>query len=749
MSKIKAKLRRKGIIRILLILILVFLFMLSTEVFAATIDKDTAASIEVAGVVSIFALALRGIFVIVWFAITLVVGSALTNSLTTLSIEDYIFNKAELTSLRVFTGSSGTAETAQFYEFVSQWFTMMMKVAIVIQLLIFIYIIIVTIIKSIRQDPKRDSEVKVMLKDFLLGVIILVGMSVFVITMLTLNNTIVDLLAKGLKADKLRTATNLILLGVFDVSIAIGTTNLILYIIITTMGLIFFFHYLRRLFKVSFLIIISPLVATTFSIDRRISGGATKLLTWGKMFIFAVFSQAIHALLYMSLIAVIVSSIRTSSTTLIPLVVISVAGLKFLWDSENIVSELFGMPIDKAQSSAGFMLGLIQTAGKLKSGKDKIVANAPGIRENTLFKDVGKKAEIKAPTLRPKVLGPVNDVIPTPKISDVVADVSNKASSAFVDRLTELGAIVKQSAEIKVKSITKEKTIKTFSKALGGTVLAIASHATPQAGMIVGATAGAAAGGAIHDAVKKSSDKRKYKGRGKEKTIDQEAAQLNAIADRKDFLERAKMDKESEKQNEEARKLEDKNEEEFRKLEQEVKKDAEEQEKKLGEQEKQEEKSEKKKSEKDDNQQEITSKESTAEQFTSEDVESYAKEIVEKTKKDIMDEYYIAKEDSINRYMEENDVNKATAIEYVEDLQKALLKDKEFDYRALNEADNTLLNKYLDLITKQKIEAYETHTKENEYNRVIERTRELRMERTQSRLELDEQKDEEQQEEKE
>lgn len=747
MNRMRAKLNRKRILKLVLILIVVILFAFSSKTFAAHIDLKEAAAIEISGVLSIVAWAIRAIFAIVWFALTLVVGASLNNALTTLSIEDYIFNKVDLTSLRVFVGSSGSADTAQFYEFVSRWFVTMMGVALVIQLLIFVYIIIVTIVKSIKQDPQRDSEVKIMFKDFILGVIVLVGMSVFVIGIISLNNLIVDILAKGTKVDTFRTATNAILLGVFDISIAVGTVNLILYIIITTMGLIFFVHYLKRLFKVSFLIVISPLVATTFAIDRRISGGATKLLGWSKMFIFAVFSQTIHALLYLSLVAVVIQSVRQSSTSLIPLVIISVSGLKFLWDSENIVSELFGMPIDKAQSNAGFMLGLIQTVGRLKSGKDTVVPKVAGLKENSLFKEVTKRT-LSKPQLAEKATEKLGESMLKAKVADVVKETSVKRSSEFVNRLTELGAVVKKSAEIKFKSYTKEKAIKTFSKAFGGAILATASHATPKVGMVVGATAGAAAGGAIHDAAKKKLDKNKYKGRGKEKTIEQEAGQLNAIADRKDFLEKAAKEREEKaKLNEEKekKKVEETYKEEAEKLEAEAKEEAEKEERKAKE-EKDKKPEDKDKDEENKADEGAAEKESTGEYFTSEDVESYAKEIAEKSKKDIMDEYYIAKEDSIEKYMEENDANKATAIEYVEELQKSLLKDKEFNYRTLNEADNILLNKYLDVITKQKIEVYEANTKEDEYNYVIQRTTELRRERTQKRLESKNEESEEEQE---
>ena len=60
----------------------------------------------------------------------------------------------------------------------------------------------------------------------------------------------------------------------------------------------FFFLYLKRMFTVAFLIVISPLITITYSIDKAGDNQAQAYNTWIKEFLVNVFIQPLHALLF-------------------------------------------------------------------------------------------------------------------------------------------------------------------------------------------------------------------------------------------------------------------------------------------------------------------------------------------------------------------------------------------------------------------------------------------------------------------
>lgn len=61
----------------------------------------------------------------------------------------------------------------------------------------------------------------------------------------------------------------------------------------------FFFLYLRRMLTVGFLVVISPLITITYSIDKAGDNQAQAFKTWLKEFLVNIFIQPLHALLFL------------------------------------------------------------------------------------------------------------------------------------------------------------------------------------------------------------------------------------------------------------------------------------------------------------------------------------------------------------------------------------------------------------------------------------------------------------------
>ena len=347
----------------------------SSSVFASDDDK-----VELPGFISIILMLLRAIIALVLITISFIIGLLIGGQAAAITIETFIFNQYELTSLNVFTGSKVDATANALYENVAKWFVILFGVAIVVEILVLIYIAINSVLRTLKQDPKKEAETKKMIKDYLLGLLVLFGMGIFIIAIILLNNTIVSAFYKEAVAGAWDDSLTMELWkGIFNTNVLIGTQSLILYIIISAMGLVFFLYYFKRLLKVSFLIVISPLVAVTYAVNRR-SGSAKS---------YTVLIQVIHALTYVSFISIIVEAAGSKGTAAIPAMILLVSGLKFLWDSETIIGSLFGISADKVQGNTALLLGMLSQANKFKKVGSNFVKKAPILK--TIDKAESKK----------------------------------------------------------------------------------------------------------------------------------------------------------------------------------------------------------------------------------------------------------------------------------------------------------------------------------------------------------------------
>jgi hypothetical protein len=98
----------------------------------------------------------------------------------------------------------------------------------------------------------------------------------------------------------------------------------------------FFWLYMKRFLMVGFLIMISPLITISYSIDKAGDGKAQAFQKWSQEFIMNVLIQPLHALLYL-VIVVTANEIATQA----PLVAILL--LFGISQSEKMVKVIFNM----------------------------------------------------------------------------------------------------------------------------------------------------------------------------------------------------------------------------------------------------------------------------------------------------------------------------------------------------------------------------------------------------------------------
>lgn len=132
------------------------------------------------------------------------------------------------------------------------------------------------------------------------------------------------------------------------------------FLIATWQLLVLVFHYYKRLFVIAFLIIIFPLVALSYAVDKIADGKSQALNTWIKEYIINVFVQTFHAIIYSFVCATIYSASGNSSevgTVNNYDFILVLVGITFLFKGEEIIKKIFGQ-----ESKAGTMKSLTQSA---------------------------------------------------------------------------------------------------------------------------------------------------------------------------------------------------------------------------------------------------------------------------------------------------------------------------------------------------------------------------------------------------
>lgn len=128
----------------------------------------------------------------------------------------------------------------------------------------------------------------------------------------------------------------------------------------------FLFIYIKRLVYLSFLTIISPLVALTYPIDKINDGKAQAFDMWFKEYIFNLLIQPFHLILYTVLI--------TSAFELaVENILYTLVAIGFLMPAEKLLRKFFGF--EKAQTPG--MLGGAAGAALVMGGMNKLLHKRP------------------------------------------------------------------------------------------------------------------------------------------------------------------------------------------------------------------------------------------------------------------------------------------------------------------------------------------------------------------------------------
>lgn len=273
---------------------------------------------------------------------------------------------------------------------VAGWYYSLRLISIMVMLVLLMYIGI----KIAMQTSAADKAVyKKMLVDWVVGMIFVFFIHYIMLFIITVNETIVESLEAlrtgttplavyeyGLEERAQEPITNEELeltlydevkTRAYDIKMSVGTSGMVMYMVLVYYAWKFTFIYLKRYLTVAVLTIMAPLVAVAYAYNRVRSGKSIVFTKWLKEYTFIVLLQSIHALIYL----VFVQTALAMSLASISGFILTFVLLNFMSKAEGIFRKIFGIDgsltkdIAEGAGIRDTIKGLKATMGVMTGGK--------------------------------------------------------------------------------------------------------------------------------------------------------------------------------------------------------------------------------------------------------------------------------------------------------------------------------------------------------------------------------------------
>lgn len=241
---------------------------------------------------------------------------------------------------------------------IAGWYYTLRLISIMVMLVILMYIGIQLAIKSSASDK---AVYKRMLTDWVVGMILVFCIHYVMLFIVNLNEVLVDAIAQlrtgttplavyeyGLEERATKPITNEELeitlydevkTRAYDFKMTVGTTGMIMYMVLVYYAWKYSFIYLKRYLTVAVLTIMAPLVAVTYAYNKVRTGKATIFSKWLKEYFFIVILQSIHALMYV----VFVQTALAMSLNSISGIILVFVLLNFMSKAEGLFRKIFNI----------------------------------------------------------------------------------------------------------------------------------------------------------------------------------------------------------------------------------------------------------------------------------------------------------------------------------------------------------------------------------------------------------------------
>lgn len=377
------KTNKKNLIRIILIsIILIVAIGMINNSYGVTGAIATAVAGFVSGsaLVAVLAIILQWAILLIFSALNVLI-SALTGIADdgfAGAIGDVVFNRCGITSANFFP-EVWIGESVKYgnvanniVQNISKYYYVMRNLSIAILLGILLYIGIRMAISTVASE---EAKYKKMLKDWAISLVLVFVLQYIMIITFFINNSLVEVLETmdPFKNSEWNIITKLITPSLVPF---VGWPETIVYGSFVIATLAFVLMYIKRTIVLGFLIVISPLITITYSIDKIGDGKSQALNTWLKEFVFTVIVQPFHCIMYIVFYGSIMSSLDGDG---LGNVIFAVASAFFMLKAEDIIRKIFGIQANNIGNAIGTgAMAISMATSMLKNKSDKKIDKSKG-----------------------------------------------------------------------------------------------------------------------------------------------------------------------------------------------------------------------------------------------------------------------------------------------------------------------------------------------------------------------------------
>ncbi len=319
-----------------------------------------------------------------------------TSTLDSATPFDIFFNKYNFLSVDFFNLDIGDDQALLkiVRTKVAEWFYILRTISAAILLVILIYVGIRMAISTIADDK---AKYKKMLWDWFASLALIFVLQYIAIFTIEANNVIVNFLRDYGYNEIDQAITDIMwqAMGPMGIGALVST---FVYCMIIFQTISFMLVYIQRMLKVGFLILISPLISITYSIDKMGDGKAQALNKWLKEFVYTILIQPFHCIMYLAFVNTAMGLLSTGASASdvmdeglweaigdmnqLANGFLAILCLKFINDGEKAIRKIFNFQDDGNMTSlaAGAAIGMaaISNAKKIGSSTAKGIHMAKG-----------------------------------------------------------------------------------------------------------------------------------------------------------------------------------------------------------------------------------------------------------------------------------------------------------------------------------------------------------------------------------
>lgn len=298
-----------------------------------------------------------------------------------LTLQDILFNKVDLLSVNFFDLSEGESVATTIRNNVAIWYTSIRNIAAVVLAIIAIYVGIRMAISTVAEEK---AKYKSMLVDWLTSLALLFILQYIMIFTININNAFINVLSTSLGTVDADMTTTFLERAFWENTFTTGMACAIIYLLLQGITFVFLLSYIKRMITIGFLMVISPLVTVTYSIDKMGDGRAQALNNWLKEFVYTILIQPFHCVSYLVLGTTALNLVSQNTRDAgLANAVVAIVILVFIYNSEKIVRHIFhfeNRSMGETIANAAIAGAVLSKVGSSKGGGQK--ASVAGTKKN-------------------------------------------------------------------------------------------------------------------------------------------------------------------------------------------------------------------------------------------------------------------------------------------------------------------------------------------------------------------------------